>query len=542
MTRVKRRSPGIFLTAVLSVAAAVLVSPGCSPERKPKNVILLTLDTLRADHVGAYHGGKAATPALDGLAARGILFENAWSHIPITLPSHASIFFGRPPHEVMNYNNGQPITARQDRPSFVEAFREKGFATAAFVSLGVLLPQFGLTGGFDDYRADFPSSRWYLTAGEVNRGVIPWLEAHWAKPFFLWVHYSDPHNPYCPPDMPDDLKLRLNGRVIGSFRLSDYEIKQVELDLEAGENTVVFETENPYQPNPTQYMARLDLIGFGPEAAMKGVFWKHAGRWYTLPGTDIRFFKNGASLMVRSPSARKVTMEFRGQLNLFKEDNRKLYRREVEYMDGRIGELFAALDRLGLRDETAVVAVADHGEGLGDYLLDGIPHFGHIHFLESDYLHVPLIVSVPGNRQDGSRRAEPVALTDIAPTLLHLMGLRGGEGLPGRDLLRLPAGAAAPVFMETYRPEAENDQFGLLDGRWHLIFRPEKGLRWMYDYVADPSEKTNLWGSGSFPAEIGRDLDRRLTAFARDILAGKKETPIDSKTEEMLKSLGYVGK
>ncbi|MHB8053993.1 MAG: hypothetical protein ACYDH3_01900, partial [Candidatus Aminicenantales bacterium] len=110
------------------------------------------------------------------------------------------------------------------------------------------------------------------------------------------------------------------------------------------------------------------------------------------------------------------------------------------------------------------------------------------------------------------------------------------------NLLLLPAGAAVPIFKETYRPEAVHDQFGLLDGRWHMIFRPENERRWMYDFTADPSETTNLWPAGSFPPETGRDIDRRLAAFARDVLAHKKDTPIDSKTEEMLKSLGYIGK
>lgn len=533
--RASRRFPAAVLAA-----AAVLALAGCAPERKPRNVILLTLDTLRADHVGAYGAGKASTPALDGLARRGILFENAWSRIPITLPSHASIFFGRSPHELANYNNGQILAASPDRPSFVETFRKKGFDTAAFVSLGVLAPEFGLTGGFQEYRADFPPQRWYLTAGEINRKAIPWLEARRDRPFFLWLHYSDPHDPYCPPDMPDDLTVRFNGREIGSFRLSDYELKRVELDLQAGDNTVVFETKNPYQPNPSQYMARMDLIRFGPEEAMAGVKWKHANRWWTIPGTDIRLFKNGAIVNVRAPTARRVTMEFRGQLNVFKEDNRELYRREVEYLDGRIGELLAAVDRLGLRDETAVLAVADHGEGLGEYLLSGTPHFGHIHFLQSAYLRVPLIVAVPGARGNGSRRAELVSLTDIAPTILGMMGWKGKYA--GRNLLRLPAGASAPVFLETFRPEAERDRFGLVDGRRHLIFNPENGRRWLYDLSADPSETIDLWGKPEVPAGTVQDLDRRLAAFARDVLAGKKDTPIDSKAVEMLKSLGYVGK
>ncbi|MCX6565493.1 MAG: sulfatase-like hydrolase/transferase, partial [Candidatus Aminicenantes bacterium] len=172
----KNHIPRFFGAAALAVAAAVAIQSGCSPDRKPANVVFITLDTFRGDHLGALSGGRAATPALDGLTARGILFENAWSPIPITLPAHKSIFFGQPPHALASYNNGQTVAARRDRPSFVQAFRKKGFVTAAFVSLGVLTREFGPAEGFDYYEDKFPAERWYLTADEVNRKVVPWLE------------------------------------------------------------------------------------------------------------------------------------------------------------------------------------------------------------------------------------------------------------------------------------------------------------------------------------------------------------------------------
>ncbi len=534
----------VLAVVIIIVAATMMVAlAGCSSGRKPKNVILLTLDTLRADHVGAMPGGKASTPALDALAKGGVLFENAWSPIPMTLPAHASIFFGQPPHAVANYNNGQVIVPRRNRPSVVNAFRRAGLATAAFISLGVLAPEFGLAEGFDEYVSAFPAERWYLTAGEVNARVLPWLEAHQDRPFFLWVHYSDPHDPYCPPDLPDDLKLRLNGLPVGSYRLNDYAVHRAELDLQAGENSLVFETLNPYQDDPTQFPARLDLLRFGPDGEAKGIRWDRAGDWDVRPGTDVSFFRNGSLLTLRSPSARRVTMEFRGRLVQSPASARDLYRREVEYMDGRIGELLAVLDRLGLRGRTAIVAAGDHGEGLGEYKSDfGDPHFGHIHYLQKVYVQVPLIVSVPGYRRAGARRPEPVTLMDIAPTLLGLLRSGGFDGLPGRDLLALPPGASIPVFMETYRPEAFKNRFALLEAPWHMIFCPENGHHDLYDLAADPDARTNVWDTPGVSADASRALEERLNAFSRDVLKNKKEIAVDSKAEEMLRSLGYLGR
>ncbi len=530
-------------SAAVAVLAAALISTACAGNGgKPDNAVLITLDTFRADHLSALSRGRAATPVLDALAARGILFENAWSPIPITLPAHKSIFYGRPPHLLSTYNNGQIVASRRDRPSFVQAFRKKGFDTAAFVSLGVLTREFGTAEGFEHYEDQFPEERWYLTAEEVNRRVIPWLEARGGKPFFLWVHYSDPHDPYAPPGMPDDLALSLNGREAGFFRIGDYAWNTVTLDLRAGENILTFETINPYQPDPSKFSAWLDPLQFGPDEAMKDVFWEHAERWLIIPETGTRFIRNGAFLTLRCPAARRVTMRFRGQLFLTTPAVEELYRKEVEYLDGKIGELLAALDHLGLRDKTAVVVAGDHGEGLGEYRLEsGAIHYGHINFLEKVYLHVPLIVSVPGGLDKGTRRAEPVTLLDIAPTFAAMFGLEGIRGLPGRNLLALPAGANAPVFAATYRPESDRNRFALIEAPWHMILSPEQRMRKMYDMSSDPGERTDIWETAAMPRRVGLDLEKRLGDFARRALAGKKDRTLDPKTAEMLKSLGYLG-
>lgn len=531
--------------AAAALAVYTLISAGCSSrETKPRNVLFITLDTCRADHLSALPGGRARTPALDRLAAGGILFENAWSLIPITLPAHATMFFGEPPHMLDNYNNGESIAQRRNRPSFVQAFRKSGYATAAFVSLGVMTREFGLSEGFDFYEDAFPDTRWYLNAREVNRRVIPWLETHYDKPFFLWVHYSDPHAPYSPPDQPKDLDLRLNGRVLGSYRLNDYAWIRADLDLKAGKNVLAFDTVNPYILSPLRESARLDDIRFGPESEMKDVKVDFGdNKWDLRPGTNTRYFRKGARITLNAPTARRVKVEFIGELHLPPKVARDMYGREVEFMDGRIGELLSVLDGLGLTGKTAVIAVGDHGEGLGEYYLDSTDyHFGHIKYLQKIYLNVPLIVSIPGNPRNGTRRTEPVTHLDLAPTFYNLIGVKPVRGLSGRDLLDLPPGAAVPIFAETYRPESDRNRFALIEAPWHMVLDPETGRHRMYNMENDPAESANLWNTKDLPPDVARDFEKRLNDFAREILAGKKEKAVDSRTEEMLKSLGYIGK
>jgi choline-sulfatase len=171
------------------------------------NVVVLTLDTTRADHIGCYGYAPAATPRLDGLAARGLRFADAVSTAPITLPAHASIFTGlNPPGHGARHNAEFNLAA--DQTTLAEVLNGQGYDTAAFVSAFVLDSRFGLDQGFDHYDDDISvASRSVVDregnerlAGNVTAAAIDWLQGRDAdKPFFMWVHYYDPHNPYLPP-------------------------------------------------------------------------------------------------------------------------------------------------------------------------------------------------------------------------------------------------------------------------------------------------------------------------------------------------------
>jgi len=525
------------------LALGLMASSGCRRQPLPQNFIFITLDTLRADHVGVYSLKNAFTPNLDWLARQGLTFKNAFSLIPITLPSHASMFFSEPPYLIKSYNNGQIIRNKRGIPSFVSLFKKKGFDTAAFVSLGVLKSPFGLSQAFDTYVDDFPKRRWYLAAEEVNARVFPWLEAHTDRPFFLWIHYSDPHDPYATPDTPNDLNVFLNDKLVGQYCLNKYIVNEVELPLRAGKNVVRLEAINKYLTNSDVNQARLDKLEFDPPADNTDLLIHQSHGWDIRREDNVSFFrKNGYIEITNKAGPRTLKITFRGKLNIPDDDVRRLYRSEVEYLDREIGKLWDKLKTLGLFSKTAIVAVGDHGEGLFEfYTKFGYKHIGHIHFLYNPYMHVPLIIYSPALVEQDTQREEYVSLLDIAPTVTALMGFKPMPHFRGRNLLRLKKGQPLEIFEETYRPEAqEGDKFGILSYPWHLILTPQDRLSEIFDLSKSPLEDSNLdAGNVALPTEVLR-LKQRLEAFARDVLKGKEEVKIDKKTEEMLRGLGYV--
>jgi arylsulfatase A-like enzyme/Tfp pilus assembly protein PilF len=172
--------------------------------RPPERVVLISIDTLRADHVGAYGATRAHTPTLDGLAARGVRFAHAFSPAPLTLPSHASLLTGLDPPQHGVRNNGG-FRLPEEVATLAEVLRAGGFATAAFVGAFVLDRQFGLARGFDVYDDRMAPRRAAGATGFAERradavvdAALAWL-AGAPERFFLFVHLYDPHANYDPP-------------------------------------------------------------------------------------------------------------------------------------------------------------------------------------------------------------------------------------------------------------------------------------------------------------------------------------------------------
>jgi len=173
------------------------------PDASNFNILLITLDTTRADHLGCYGFAQAKTPCLDDLAREGMRFVRVYCQAPMTLPSHVSILSGLYPvaHGVRNNGHALPAGIR----SLAEILKGRGYATAAFVSSFSVDSRFGLDPGFDVYDDTFQSQATLKSTNAERRAegtfdrFSRWLENNWSNQFFAWVHYYDPHLPYDPP-------------------------------------------------------------------------------------------------------------------------------------------------------------------------------------------------------------------------------------------------------------------------------------------------------------------------------------------------------
>jgi arylsulfatase A-like enzyme/Flp pilus assembly protein TadD len=186
-----------------------------------RNVLLFTLDTTRADHIGCYGYPNVRTPNIDGLAAAGILFKNATAQAPLTLPSHASIFTGTYPFVHGVRDNGG-FYLEPDKITLAEVLQKSGWATSAFVGAFVLDSRWGLNQGFDYYYDNFDFAKYKKISldsvqregGEVTKAFFDWFETNGDRRFFSWIHLYDPHTPYEPPE---PYKSEYSGRPWGLY-------------------------------------------------------------------------------------------------------------------------------------------------------------------------------------------------------------------------------------------------------------------------------------------------------------------------------------
>jgi arylsulfatase A-like enzyme len=435
----RRRIAG---AALAGLALCACVEPGPAP---PPNVVLIVIDTLRRDHLGAYGHERPASPQLDRFAADAVRYDAAQSQAPWTLPSVAAILTGRDPAALGIARDTDVLD-----PGLVllsEVLRDHGYATGAIVSHHFVSADWGFDQGFDRFDDSQAQGHLAVTSPAVTEAALAFLEAHRDRPFFLFLHYFDPHFAYLEHD---------------GFR---------------------FERDAPY-----------------------------AG-W------------------IESRTPRKRMMEQLATLtDADAREMRRLYASEIAFTDHHIGRVLARLRELELYDRTLILVTADHGEEFLDH-----GHLGHGSTLYEDVIAVPLLVRYPGRGAGVVER--PVALIDVFPTVLALIGVKPGAEVEGVSLLEEPAGGRL-VFGSTAQ---RGGVHAVRDDRFKLIHRRRGGPE-LYDLTLDPEERRNLLAPGAVAPASAERLQRALEAHTAGLARAPRRAPRDLDAEErrQLEELGYL--
>lgn len=489
-----------FALLYMSLSAHRSLLPlGDVPEDAP-NVLLITMDTSRADHFSAYGQDLAKTPHFDRMASEGALVETATAQIPVTGPSHTTLLSGQPPWQHGALLNG--VAVNSSLAMMAESLRAQGWRTGAFVSAYVLDGDLGFSRGFEVYDDDFSWLQgWsdtlpgrFLSAatrrfspdhvlerrgGRTVDQALAWLEptVKDPRPFFGWVHLFDPHGPYEPPPPWD---------------------------------TAYYEGD-PRDPAHTSMQQVGEVAGY-LKPSLEGI-------------TDLDW----------------VLAQYAG---------------EISYTDAQLGRLLDALDSLGVAQRTLVIVVGDHGESLTEH---GV-WFNHGDDLFAPSTQVPMALRFPGWIPEGQVVRGPVEVTDVALTIYDLLGVdppssaqREGAGFSLGDALLHGTftGRAEARSLTFDRPvNLAERQAGRIDRPVYRMVALRSPHQYLYVHRDAPNVENaffDLADQGEAVAlpvpvaleSISRSAQGLLDAMQAEDLERSSADP-DAEMEARLRALGYI--
>jgi arylsulfatase A-like enzyme/Tfp pilus assembly protein PilF len=424
------RTLSIAACATALSLASALPRAQQGPAARP-NVLLVTLDTFRADRVGAYGYKLASTPHLDRIAREGVRFADATTQSPLTASAHAALLTGQYPTRLgVKDNASTPLP--DSAHTLAETLKESGYRTGAFIGAFVLDRPYGFAQGFDHFDATFKGFRPELKqqaqriAADVVAPAVAWIKSAPAgAPLFAWVHFYDAHLPYSAPS-----------------------------------------------PIGAKFAARP-------------------------------------------------------------------YDGEVSYVDAAVGRLLAALAGSGALDRTIVVAVADHGEALGEHGEED-----HGMFLYEGVLRIPWLVRLPNAERGGTVVAEQVRSIDVMPTVLDLAGVASQGRFDGESVAGVMRGQPRrdppPSYADAHFPQLHFGWSMLRSwrvGEWKYIDAPKPEL---YDLRTDRAEARNvLTERSNVAARMGGEMETLWRSFGSAAESAPPQP--DPETLARLRSLGYVG-
>ena len=484
----------------IAAAGALLGPAACGPPApEGPNVLLITVDSLRADRLGCMGYERDTTPNLDALAAEGLVFERAYSHAPFTAPSHASLLTSL-------HTQSHGVLAWEERlaPEAVtmgERFGAAGWRTGAFYNHPGLITS-EVTRGFDEVWL-----RYFGAGTETVDALLDWVDAD-DRPFAAWMHLWDVHRPYAYRDW----------------------------------------TQEWMEKVPPELIPPRDELAFGEERFGPGA-----------PGGDLSIGRTEGFYNLNDERRTTSKPTARGQRLLDEEDLRFIrdrYDGGVRFADRELGRLFAALRERGLLDDTLVVVTADHGESLTER---EACFFTHDPFLFEETLRVPLVVrfpvGFPGAERAGTRSGVLARGIDVLPTMLQVAGLATRASDQGQSLIPALEGReklARTLLAQTQTHSAKErnakdkatwleHRRAFVSGDLKLIQDLSAGTWTWYDLAADPGERAPLPPTDPRLPEL-EQLREQLEALVAALpVSGQPPRKLTPAQEELLQKMGYAG-
>jgi arylsulfatase A-like enzyme len=476
----------------------LFVSGACGPRlvEPPGRIVLISMDTVRADFVSGYGGQH--TPELARIVSAGVRFTDAYAASSFTLPSHISMLTGLDVEEHGVVHRGKPLG--EEVPTLAEALQRAGYRTQGFHEGGYMKPLYGFARGFESYR-ELPRSS---AVGERLPEVIDWIREHSEEPYFLLLHTYAAHSPY------------------GGFE--------------------AFRRAHPERALPPS--AALLELDAGHQAAsreMRELSPRQLGDLVLYNQLIESREQRAAAVPMRLPRQFEATPHFESDIQTI----RSAYAERIRQVDRAIGEIRSALEELMQWDDTLFIVTSDHGEA---FLEHGLSWHGYVPF--DEVLRIPLLISFP--RALGARAHSVQGLVwhlDLYPTILSLCGLLPGDVL-GRDLRGVLLGeeeipddrAVFPYVVDVPliatppgRRVALRGEFKFIEG--HERFGDAEGF--LFDRIRDPGERQNLREAR---ARDARELEQEVERY-ESRLQPRPNAPFRRPSRadvEALRDLGYV--
>ncbi len=474
--------------------ASVTVN-GNRPNKAGANVVLIVVDTERADSTTPYGADRPTTPFFKRIAKQGILFKNAFSPAPWTVPAMFSMMTGLYPseHGAKKNDNARfrsPPVLPDQALTLAEYLKDNGYTTFGINTNYTLQPKFGFAQGFDRFIgkkfAFFPFPNLALDS------LIPEIQK--APSTFVWLHYFDPHQPF---HTYSPWFGSWNDSSFGSYidLISDLSLRMYRKKLN-------FEPGDPVLPEHAE-MVHNFIVKFSGGRMFSRVYEMFRAMPELLTDNYYRFVKAA-------------------------------YLSSIRKTDEAIKEAFVSL---GVDNKTLVIITSDHGEEFLDH-----GDFGHhITSLYQELIHVPLVILLPGREKAGSVIEAPVSTLDIMPTVIDILELPIPKELSGQSLKPLIKGkkvSTGPIYSEV---DTVSGQLRcVIDYPWKYIHDTKNKTSELYNLKSDPQEKTNL----------NKNMDERTSAMHKTLLewiektqprwSNSKKIRLSAQDMMQLRGLGYL--